>query len=136
MEREDVATHVSLLEVSTMSCRTLPRRKVHRRYNCGRRTKRRLPRPTLRKKRRYGAAKQQISAEPHIHGESKRPAPTIAEALFIAQRLLDSDGDGYSKAVAYFETLFDNYPIVYGRLLCRALNEEAAEERGAAEVDE
>jgi hypothetical protein len=117
-----------------MSRRALSRRKIHRRKKSCRRSKRRFSRPNLRKKRQSGVAKRQISAGPHVGREPKGRAPTIAEALFTAQQLLDSGGDGRSKLVAYFETLFDNHPRVYGRLLCRALDEEAAEERREAKI--
>lgn len=54
----------------------------------------------------------------------------------MAQQLLDSDGDGRSKLDAYFGYLFDHHPMVFSRLLIRAMDEEAAEDRGAANVDE
>jgi hypothetical protein len=120
-----------------MSRRTLPRRKVRRRQKCGRRSKRRLPRPNLTKKRsRSVVAERWATAGPgYASRVPKQRAPTIAEALFMAQRLLDSDGDGRSKLDAYFGYLFDHHPMVFSRLLIRAMDEEAAEDRGAANVD-
>ena len=137
MAREGVATRVSLLAESTMSLQSFATAKSCRRYDRRRRSKRRFPRPNLRKNRRRSVvAKRQAAAgfrnASHV---PKQRAPTIAEALFTAQQLLDLDGDGRSKLDAYFGYLFDHHPMVFSRLLIRAMDEEAAEDRGAANVE-